>query len=377
MDTPINPDQKTNAISNRTGDSCGDARISLHRDIHRDSSRDPSRDPSHDSSRDPNTVVAPARELSVAAFYHFQSLPSLEVEILAQKLETEGEVRGLRGLIIFGSEGVNGTISGESREKTEGYLTWLSTTLNFPKLKAKHSQAPTWPFLRFRVRVREEIVTLGKPEVVPLSTHSHTHLSPTEWDQQLANPETVCIDTRNWYETRIGKFKNAVDPKTEEFTEFPEFVKNSNIDKSKTVLIYCTGGIRCEKALVEMQNQGFKNVYQLEGGILNYLEQRPNQNFEGECFVFDHRVAVDQQLKPTEIYGLCPHCGQPADQSVNCPRCDDPSMICITCLAKADVMKTCSKNCAYHYRLRPERKGRPQRMGMRYREKRDTNERKL
>ncbi len=344
----------------------------MHTPSNPDQKADPNFDRNADRNADQNAAASPIKELSVAAFYHFQPLPSLGLENLAQKLETEGESRGLRGLLIFGSEGVNGTISGESREKIDTYLTWLSHTLNFPALKAKYSFAPAWPFLRFRVRVREEIVTLGKPEVLPLSESSQTHLSPAEWDKHLANPETVCIDTRNWYETRIGKFKNAIDPKTEEFTEFPDFVKNSNIDKSKTVLIYCTGGIRCEKAIVEMQNQGFENVYQLEGGILNYLEQRPDQNFEGECFVFDHRVAVDQHLKPTEIYGLCPHCGQPADQPVNCPRCDDPSMICITCLAKADVMKTCSKNCAYHYRLRPERRGRPQRMGMRYSEKRET-----
>ncbi len=303
---------------------------------------------------------------TVASFYHFQPLEKSEIESLSEKLESQGVQRGLRGLMIFGTEGVNGTISGESQNQIDEYFTWLSMTLNFPPFKPKYSFSPKWPFLRFKVRIREEIVTLGKPEVVPLTPHSSTHLSPDQWDEYLAQDDTVCIDTRNWYETRIGKFKKALDPKTEEFTEFPEFIKNAGIDKSKNVLIYCTGGIRCEKAIVEMHNQGFENVFQLDGGILNYLEQRPNQSFEGECFVFDHRVAVDQELKPSEQYGLCPHCGQPADQPVECPRCGDPSLNCIACLAKGDVMKTCSKNCAYHYRLRPSIKGRSQRMGLRF-----------
>jgi UPF0176 protein len=130
-------------------------------------------------------------------------------------------------------------------------------------------------------------------------------------------------------------------------------------------LIYCTGGIRCEKAIVEMNNHGFDNVYQLDGGILNYLEKFPNQKFEGECFVFDHRVAVDQDLKPSQTYGLCPHCGQPAEEKIECVRCDTVVAVCNECRDQHGK-RTCSKNCAYHEAVSPGKKGRSQIQGLRF-----------
>jgi UPF0176 protein len=121
-------------------------------------------------------------------------------------------------------------------------------------------------------------------------------------------------------------------------------------------MIYCTGGIRCEKAIVEMHNQGFESVYQLDGGILNYLAKMPNRSFEGECFVFDQRTAVDQDLKPSTRFAMCPHCGQPAADKLNCLRCDAETSVCTKC--QEDVhLRTCSKNCAYHHRRAPHEKG--------------------
>lgn len=301
----------------------------------------------------------------IAAFYHFASIAPDSVESLAEKIEIEGETRGLRGLIILASEGINGTISGSTREVVTGYLAWISEMLGFPRLETKWSESPSWPFHRFRVRVRDEIVTLGKPEVQPLEPKSNTHLSPGEWDRVLAEEDVCVLDTRNWYETRIGKFAGAIDPQLNEFHEFGGWVAKADLPKNKKYLIYCTGGIRCEKAIVEMNNQGFDQVYQLDGGILNYLAEYPNKKFDGECFVFDHRVAVDQELKPSAIYKLCPHCGQPADQNLSCIRCETATTVCLTC-AEVDERRTCSKNCAYHARLTPGKKGRSQLQGLRF-----------
>ena len=306
--------------------------------------------------------------VEIAAFYHFQAIAEEQVSSLSTHIEAEGRLRGLRGLIILAVEGINGTICGEL-SALQSYLTWLAETLKFPPFTPKMSQSASWPFHRFKVRVRNEIVTLGKPDVQPLEPFSSTHLSPEKWDEMMEADDVVVIDTRNWYETRIGKFKGAVDPGLSEFHDFPKFLSEAKFSPDKKFLIYCTGGIRCEKALVEMVDQGLPNVYQLQGGILNYLayksEQKAEPKFEGECFVFDHRVAVDQKLEPTLQYKLCPHCGQPADQKLLCVRCDEPTLICVTC-AVTEAKKTCSKNCAYHFRMRPGAKGRSQRLGLRF-----------
>jgi UPF0176 protein len=301
----------------------------------------------------------------IAAFYHFQAIPQDRLEALSQELESLGTESGLRGLIIMATEGVNGTISGPSQESVVAYLSEASSRLGFPLLSPKWSSAPAWPFRRFRIRLRDEIVTLGKPEVQPLPPQSPTHLSPEEWNRVMEEEDVVVLDTRNWYETRIGKFEGALDPNLTEFHSFGEYLEGSGLPREKKVLIYCTGGIRCEKAIVEMHQHGFENVYQLDGGILNYLAKFPNQKFEGECFVFDHRVAVDQNLQPSQTYRLCPHCGQPADQPLSCLRCDVDTVVCIECL-KHDHHRTCSKNCANHYKATPGKKGRPQDQGYRY-----------
>ncbi len=304
----------------------------------------------------------------IAAFYHFGPVPPVgstdSIETLRARLEEWGRAMDLKGLVIFATEGMNGTISGSDRA---GVLEWLakaSELLKFPLMSPKWSESEVKPFRRFGVRIRDEIVTLGKPEVQPLQGKSQSHLSPVEWDLALETEDVVVIDTRNWYETRIGTFKGAIDPKIEEFSDFTRAINEKaqagKISKDKKVLIFCTGGIRCEKAIVEMQNSGFEQVYQLDGGILNYLSERPNKNFEGECFVFDQRVAVDQELKPSVLYSLCPHCGQPADQIIACVRCETDAKICVRCQSTEAARSTCSKNCANHFRQAPGKKGKPQ-----------------
>lgn len=306
--------------------------------------------------------------VQIAAFYHFGSVPPREsadsLEMLRTRLEETGRAFGLRGLVIFAPEGINGTVCGPTQEIVLQWLVSTSKLLSFPNFDAKWSSASTAPFRRFGVRRREEIVTLGKPQVRPLPAGSATHLSPDEWDQMIASGEARLIDTRNWYETKIGTFKGAIDPQIEEFADFTESINRradaGEISRDDKLLIFCTGGIRCEKAIVDMTRSGFRNVYQLEGGILNYLARKPHANFEGECFVFDHRVAVDQNLQPSTVYSLCPHCGQPADQRIECVRCDTSAQVCLTCLAKENALKSCSKNCANHARRDPGKKGKSQ-----------------
>jgi UPF0176 protein len=291
----------------------------------------------------------------ITTFYHF--FPVENLESYKNQLEKKALELRVRGLIILGPEGFNSTVSSPSPTNLEIFKNFVCELAKHKIANFKDSQANKPPFRRFMVKIREEIVTLGTPELIPGEGINH-HLSPEEWNQVMKNErDYVIIDTRNWYETKIGTFKGAINPLTDKFTEFPEFMDSQKIAKDKKVLIFCTGGIRCEKGILELQRQGYKNVFQLQGGILNYLKKFPNDQFEGECFVFDHRVAVDQNLAPSTKYKLCPHCGQPATTEVDCLRCDTHAVICEDCGEKLDLKDTCSKNCAYQWQLHPGRKG--------------------
>lgn len=291
----------------------------------------------------------------VSTFYKFQkdSAP----EATQRFLEDRAHSLNIRGLIIIGAEGFNATVCAKTTQSLEDFKKEIKQFFNCPDLFFKDSTSSVLPFRRFKVKIRPEIVTLGETDLVPydLDAKNH-HLIPSEWNQVMKNEKPVLIDTRNWYETKIGTFKGALNPQTDQFREFPQYLEKNNIPKDQKILIFCTGGIRCEKGILEMQQQGYKNVYQLYGGILNYLQEYPNDQFEGECFVFDHRVAVDQSLRPTEIYKLCPHCGQPGTTALSCSRCDTPAVICEDCAQVEYKNKTCSKNCAHHFELHPERK---------------------
>jgi UPF0176 protein len=254
---------------------------------------------------------------------------------------------------------LNSTCSSKNQEGLTNFKEFIRSFLEDPQLFFKDSVSEVRPFYRFKVKQREEIVTIGAPDLFPDQETNH-HLAPLQWEAAMQEPGSIVIDTRNWYESQIGTFKGAVCPPIEQFTEFPEWVEKQDLPKDKKMLIFCTGGIRCEKGIYELQRRGYNNVWQLEGGILNYIQQRPHQAWEGECFVFDNRVAVDQELKPSKTYKLCPHCGQPAKEVVQCKRCDTHAHVCDSCL-KLDVKKeTCSKHCAYQYQLHPGRKGKHQ-----------------
>jgi UPF0176 protein len=302
----------------------------------------------------------------ILSAYRFVALEPEAVSRLHERLNAFAAERDLRGLCLLGAEGVNFTVSAGDTATAEAFKAVLRSEI--ADLVFKEAMAAKHPFQTFKVKIRREIVTLGRPDLVPSPAQPSGHLTPREWNEALREPETVVLDTRNDYEVAIGKFKTARDLGIKEFREFPDAVRAAGLDKSRKVLLYCTGGIRCEKAILEMRRQGFEDVHQLSGGILNYLKEYPESEFDGECFVFDYRVAVDRALRPSQRYRLCPHCGQPADSPITCAQCGSEAVICGRCARSgggrenvvaearqapltAAVAPTCSKNCAHHLAL--------------------------
>ena len=218
------------------------------------------------------------------------------------------------GTIIIGKEGINGTISGTESSLSKA-LSFLQSNNIFQNLDLKESMSAKKPFLRLKVKIKEEIVSMGLKKIDP-TTQAGTYIDPEEWNNLINDKNTILIDTRNNYECLIGSFKNAINPKTNNFKEFPDWVDRQNFNeadkKSKKFAMFCTGGIRCEKASSYMKNQGFKNVFHLKGGILKYLENIDinDSRWKGECFVFDDRVSVKHDLSEG-AYDLCHGCRTP------------------------------------------------------------------
>lgn len=296
----------------------------------------------------------PASNYYVTTFYKFLKLA--DPAAVQKDLENKASDLDVKGLIILGAEGFNSTCAAPSAESFIAWKQFICEYFNLPDLFFKDSFSEKAPFRRFKVKIREEIVTTGIPEIMPPEGKNY-HLSPSDWNKAMDEDDVVVIDTRNWYEYKIGTFKGALNPNIEKFTDFPQYIEQQGISKDKKMLIFCTGGIRCEKGILELQNQGYNNVFQLEGGIINYLAEKPNEKYEGECFVFDHRVALTQTLEPSERYALCPHCGQPAEQKISCVRCDTDMPVCEVCLEKDILKDTCSKNCANQWAMHPGKKG--------------------
>ncbi len=295
----------------------------------------------------------------VTTFYHFFNWNTdRTIEDIADSLEAWCRIRTIRGLIITSTEGFNGTVASASKEtinEFKDHLHKISKTTEQISFKDSFCDASN-PFRRTKVKVREEIVTIGNTQINPSKNlpKNVKHLSPKMWHDFIKNnPDSQIVDVRNDYEIELGTFKGAKNWKMDEFTEFPKLTKDSTFKKDEPVLMFCTGGIRCEKASIEMHSQGFKEVYQLDGGILNYLAEYPDGYFNGECFVFDHRVAVDKDLKPSKNYSLCIHCGQPSTkESFDCIQCGDESYgVCHKCWDQDTRYHTCSKNCAHHFSL--------------------------
>lgn len=299
----------------------------------------------------------------ITTFYlFFPWKESTDFKKQAEYIENWCEVHNIKGLLLIGPEGFNGTLAGSESKSLEQLKVFMhqlvyDNTAQSLKIEFKDSLSEFMPFRRMKVKIKNEIVTLGNTNVLPRSEKDQSHLSPDEWNEFIKTKDPLVLDVRNFYEMEIGKFRTAKDWDMKEFTEFPQLVadlsKSKNIDKDEPVLMYCTGGIRCEKASIEMKNQGFSQVYQLDGGILNYLSKHPDDEFTGDCFVFDHRVAVDQKLNPSKNYVLCQHCGQPAlAKEFDCIQCGENTVVCDHCIEDniSDLsIRTCSKNCRHHY----------------------------
>ncbi len=222
---------------------------------------------------------------------------------------------GLKGRILVASEGLNGTVVG-SREATGKYMETLRADVRFADIEFKISAGTPDTFPRLSVKVRPEIVTLGAP--MSLTADLDNHLSPTEWKRALEeNPDAVVVDVRNQYESVAGKFSGAVACQIENFRELPGYLDHLSEFKDKTVLMYCTGGIRCEKASALFRASGFSKVFQLHGGIVNYQREYGNTHWEGECFVFDKRMTVRVDENLTQV-GRCAHTARPTSRFVNC-----------------------------------------------------------
>ena len=243
------------------------------------------------------------------ALYKFVALPNYgSIRHPLLKVMTDNQVYGT---LLLASEGINGTIS-STRAGIDTVLNWLSQQPGLENIDIKESFDKEIPFYRTKVKLKKEIVTMGVEGIDPRQVVG-TYVKPQDWNDLISDPEVLVVDTRNDYEVEIGTFKNAVDPKTTSFREFPDWA-NKNIDRAKTkkIAMFCTGGIRCEKSTAYMKEQGFEEVYHLEGGILKYLEEVPKDQtlWQGECFVFDNRVAVDHDLKRGS-YDQCHACRMP------------------------------------------------------------------
>lgn len=265
----------------------------------------------------------------VAALYKFTSLP--DYQLLRQPLQDMCDLLNLKGTLLLATEGVNGTIAGPE-PKISNLIDFLRADPRLSDLDVKYSSADEMPFYRMKVRLKREIVTMGVDGVDPNQTVG-TYVDPSEWNALISDPDTILIDTRNDYEVGIGTFKGAVNPNTKTFREFPDWVEANRdaINKPK-VAMFCTGGIRCEKASSFMLANGFDDVYHLKGGILKYLETQPQTQslWEGDCFVFDQRVAVKHGLEESD-YDQCFACRRPItedekrrpeyEKGVSCHQC--------------------------------------------------------
>jgi UPF0176 protein len=265
----------------------------------------------------------------IATFYKF--VPLSDFVQKRQSLLDFCQARGIKGTILLASEGINGAIVG-TRQEINAVLAFLRSDPLLADLEHKEAITQFSPFKRMKVKLKKEIVTLGLPEIDP-NQQVGNYVEPQKWNELITDSEVIVLDTRNQYEVDIGTFKGAIAPKTRSFREFPDYVINNlNPQQHKKVAMFCTGGIRCEKASSFLLSQGFQEVYHLKGGILKYLEEIPPEEslWQGECFVFDERIAVKHGLAEGS-HTMCHSCGHPLaeedqaspyyEEGISCPYC--------------------------------------------------------
>ncbi len=266
---------------------------------------------------------------TIAAFYRFT--PLADVSALRPLLKQELAVLGLCGTLLLAPEGINGTLAGEETA-VNALLEILGRRFGLPREEVKFSQAAEKPFPRLKVRVKREIITFRQANADP-SMQVGTYVAPEDWNTLLADPDVLLLDTRNGYETRLGTFQDALVPPLEHFSAFADYARQAlDPARDRKIALFCTGGIRCEKASAFLLSEGFAEVYHLKGGILKYLEEIPtaDSRWQGECYVFDHRMAVGPGLT-TGRYAMCFSCGEALseadrahaeyEEGVSCPLC--------------------------------------------------------
>jgi UPF0176 protein len=269
--------------------------------------------------------------LRVTALYHFTRFA--DPAALRGPLLDVCTAQGVKGTLLLAREGINGTIAG-SAAAIDAVLAHIRTLPGCADLVSKDSHAETPPFLRMKVRLKREIVTMGEPDIDPLAGTGH-YVKPADWNALIDRPDTVVIDTRNDYEVRVGTFAGAIDPQTHSFSDFPAWFRAHRDELAgKTIAMFCTGGIRCEKSTAFLKAEGIDDVHHLQGGILKYLEDVPPEQsrWQGECFVFDQRVSVGHGLA-LGTHSLCHACRMPVsaedrasplyEEGVSCPACHD------------------------------------------------------
>ncbi|OYY65246.1 rhodanese domain-containing protein [Sphingomonas sp. 28-62-11] len=266
--------------------------------------------------------------IAVAALYRFARFD--DPAALRAPLLAACEAQDIKGTLLLAREGINGTIAG-SGEAIAAVLGHIRALPDCADIDVKYATADAMPFHRMKVRLKREIVTMGQPDIDPLDVGHY--VAPAEWNALIDSPDTIVIDTRNAYEVKVGTFNGAIDPETSSFSEFPDWFRaNREALADKKVAMFCTGGIRCEKATAFLKAEGITDVFHLKGGILKYLEEVPpaESRWQGECFVFDERVAVGHGLTPGS-HGLCRACRMPVstedrqsphyEEGVSCPAC--------------------------------------------------------
>ena len=277
------------------------------------------------------TLSTPTDPIRVAALSRFARLDAFDE--LRAPLAAFCCGRGIKGTLLLAHEGINGTVAGSETAIAE-LIDYLQAIEGLAGLEIKYSSAADMPFHRMKVRLKREIVTMGVGDIDPTKS-AGTYVAPADWNALISEPDTIVIDTRNAYEVSIGTFKGAVDPATASFREFPAWVLAHREELAgRKVAMFCTGGIRCEKATAYVKSLGFRDVFHLKGGILKYLEEVPAEQslWQGECFVFDERVSVSHGLAEGEAE-LCRACRHPLTPSeltspkfaagVSCPHCFD------------------------------------------------------
>ena len=282
----------------------------------------------------------------VIAMYKFVRLD--DYQTMQPILLSFCQERQIFGTILLAEEGINGTVVG-SRQDLGELLTFLKTDSRLSDLEHKESYSEDIPFHRMKVKLKKEIVTMGQPNIKP-SHRTGIRIQPKQWNEIISDPDVILIDARNEYEFQVGSFKDAISPGTTNFREFPDFV-NNNLEgqKTKKIAMFCTGGIRCEKASTYMLEQGFEEVYQLNGGILKYLEEieQDESLWEGECFVFDSRISVDHQLVDGS-FEQCFACRRPITDEDMKSKDYEKGVSCLHCINQT----TAEQRAAFNERQR-------------------------